>query len=399
MIPRTLGTKLKKAASQYPVITLTGPRQSGKTTLARAVFEDYAYASLEDPELRAFALEDPRGFLTQFNDRVILDEIQRAPDLFSYIQTIVDEAGHAGQFVLTGSHNFLLLQGISQTLAGRCAIFHLLPFSLDELTGVRPLRLRDLGSTLPSGRKKPAQGLDAHLFRGFYPRIHDKNLPPHDWLKNYAMTYLERDVRDITRVGDLETFRRFMRLCAARSGQLLNFSNIATDCGVSHTTARRWLSVLEASFLVILLRPHYQNFRKRLVKAPKLYFLDPGLLCYLLRIKTPEELAFHAARGAVFETFVVSELYKRAFNSGQEPNFFFWRDSAGHEIDLIIDQGSSLTALEIKSGATVNRDFFKGLEFWRNLTGEKTGGGSGLIYGGDNSSVRNGFRVYAWWNF
>ena len=399
MIRRTLAKKIKHAATQYPIVSLTGPRQSGKTTLARAVFHDYQYVSLEDPEYRSFAMEDPRGFLQQFNRNIILDEVQRTPDLFSYIQTIVDELDKPGQFILTGSQNFLLLANISQTLAGRCAIFHLLPFSQDELRGVPSLPAVQLGSAFPTGRAAPQGDLNEHLFTGSYPRIHDKGLAPQDWLKNYYQTYLERDVRDIINVGNLETFRRFTALCAGRSGQLLNFSSLASDCGITHTTARRWLSVLEASFLVILLRPHYRNFRKRLVKAPKLYFLDTGLLCYLLRIREPDELAFHAARGAIFETFVIAELYKRAFHNGKEPDCFFWRDSAGHEIDVIIDQGSTLIPIEIKSGATISKDFFNGLQYWQNLEENTTNNQPALIYGGNNSMVRNQTKVYAWWNF
>ena len=399
LVKRALEDKLKKAATQYPVVTLTGPRQSGKTTLVRAVFKNYDYVSLEDPELRSFALEDPRGFLQQFRKNVILDEVQRTPELFSYIQTIVDEENRTGRFILTGSQNFLLLENISQTLAGRCAVFHLLPLSRDELAGIPSLPANQIGLTLPTDRKIPDLDLNSQLFQGFYPRIHDKKLDPQDWLKNYYQTYLERDVREIINVGDLETFRRFTALCAGRTGQLLNFSSLASDCGITHTTARRWLSVLEAGFLVVLLRPHYRNFRKRLVKTPKLYFLDTGLLCYLLRIREPGELAFHAARGAIFETFVVSELYKRAFNAGQDPDCFFWRDSAGHEVDIIIDLGSTLVSIEIKSGTTISKDFFKGLNYWQNLTGTKVKSRAALIYGGDNSVIRNKIHVYAWWNF
>ncbi|MBN2333905.1 MAG: ATP-binding protein [Deltaproteobacteria bacterium] len=399
MLDRHLEGKIKKAAAEYPVVTLTGPRQSGKTTLVRAAFHDYAYVSLEDPEARSFALEDPRGFLRQWRDEVILDEVQRCPELFSYIQTIVDEEDRPGQFILTGSQNFLLLKSISQSLAGRCAIFHLLPLSYDELAGRPSLPVDQLGSVFPADRPIPDRDLNDCLHRGFYPRIHDKGLEAQDWLRNYYQTYLERDVREIINVGDLEAFRRFTALCAGRTGQLLNFTNLASDCGITHTTARRWLSVLEASFIVVLLRPHHQNFCKRLVKTPKLYFVDTGLLCYLLRIRKPEELTFHAARGAIFESFVVAELYKRAFNAGVEPDYFFWRDSAGHEVDIIIDLGDEVIPLEIKSGSTLNKDFFKGLEYWQHIAGEKAKPRAALIYGGNSSVVRNAIHVYAWWNF
>ncbi len=399
MIQRIIGEKIKKAATQYPVVTLTGPRQSGKTTLARALFKKYDYVSLEDPEQKTFALEDPRGFLQQFRKNVVLDEIQRVPDLFSYIQTIVDEEDRPGRFILTGSQNFLLLKNISQTLAGRCAIFHLLPFSRDELVPAAPLSVDQIGRVIPTDRTTPDVALNRLLFNGFYPRIHDKRLDPQDWLKNYYRTYLERDVRDIINIGDLESFQRFIALCAGRSGQLLNFSNLAADCGITHTTARRWLSVLEASFLVVLLRPYHKNFRKRLVKTPKLYFLDTGLLCYLLRIRKSDELIYHAYRGAIFETFVVSEFYKRALNNGQDPDFFFWRDSTGHEVDIIIDLGKNAVPVEVKSGATVASDFFKGLDYWKKLAKADRESPAALIYGGNNSVTRKGIKVYSWWNF
>lgn len=399
MIPRFIGDKVTKAATQYPVVTLTGPRQSGKTTLVRALFKEYDYASLEDPDLNTFAREDPRGFLQQFSKNVVLDEVQRAPHLFSYIQTIVDEEDIPGHFILTGSQNFLLLKNISQTLAGRCAIFHLLPFSRDELIPAAQLTVDEIGQTIPTDRSIPDIDLNSLLFQGFYPRIHDKSLDPQDWLKNYYRTYLERDVRDIINIGDLEAFRRFTALCAGRSGQLLNFSNLASDCGITHTTARRWLSVLEASFIVVLLKPHHRNFRKRLVKTPKLYFLDTGLLCYLLRIKNPEELVFHAYRGAIFETLIVSEFYKKALNTGQDPDLFFWRDSTGHEVDIIVDLGTKLIPIEVKSGATVASDFFKGLYYWKKLARADLESPAALIYGGNTSATRKGIKIYSWWNF
>ena len=309
MIPRHLEPTLHKAARQYPVVSLTGPRQSGKTTLVREAFPRHQYASLEVPDQREFAQGDPRGFLGQFAGKVVLDEVQRTPHLFSYIQGIVDERQEAGQFILTGSQNFLLAQHISQTLAGRCATLHLLPFSRPELARRPMMDLAVLGKAVPKASgKPPVRSLFETLFAGGYPRIFDKHLDPQDWLRNYYQAYVEKDVRDILNVGDLETFGRFVRLCAGRSSQLLNLSSLAGDAGISHTTARRWLSVLEASFLVFLLRPHHRNFNKRLVKSPKLYFLDSGLLCYLLRIRSPDDLRIHAARGAVFESWVVSEL-------------------------------------------------------------------------------------------
>jgi len=398
MIPRKLEKKLLQLAKQYPVVTLTGPRQSGKTTLARMAFPKYAYASLEDPDLRGFALDDPRGFLAQFADNVILDEAQRAPDLFSYIQTIVDQKDRPGRFVLTGSQNFLLARNISQTLAGRCAVLHLLPFSVSELMSWPDVPLEKTGTTIPTRRQKPDRSLFDWLTTGFYPRIHDKGLPPDEWLKNYIHTYIERDVRDIVNVGDLEAFRRFMGLCAGRAGQVVNLSSLAADCGITHTTARRWVSILETSFIVIRLSPHFRNFNKRLVKSPKLYFLDTGLLCCLLQIRNPEALHLHSSRGAIFESFVVSELYKKAFHGGQEPSLFFWRDSAGHEVDVILDRGLESMPMEIKSGQTVADDFFKGLDFWRNASG-RADAPAALIYAGDRSFHTRGTNVISWWNF
>ena len=397
MIKRTLARKLKDAATQFPVVTVTGPRQSGKTTLVKAVFGSYDYLSLEPPDQRDFAVEDPRGFLGQFDGPVILDEVQRVPDLFSYIQVLVDEhRDWTGRFILTGSHNFLLLQGLSQSLAGRCAVLHLLPFSLAELMGRPPVSLDTLGRTIPRDPQPPRTGLMETLFTGFYPRIHDKRLPPRDWLAGYYQTYVERDVRSVLNVGDIETFGRFMRLCAGRCGQLLNLSGLGSDCGVSHVTVKRWLSVLEASFIVALLRPHHRNFGKRLIKSPKLYFLDTGLLCYLLQIHGPEELFHRAERGAIFESFVVSEFYKNFMHRGEQPRLHFWRDVAGHEVDTVIDRGAELIPVEIKSAQTVASGFLDNLAYWRKLTGDETGP-SALVYGGDQAFTRSGTSVYPWY--
>lgn len=396
MIKRTLAEKLEKATSQFPVVTLTGPRQSGKTTLVKAVFPDYEYVSLEIPDQRRFALEDPRGFLAQFEKPVILDEVQRTPELFSYIQALVDDHPEwTGRFIMTGSQNFLLLQSISQSLAGRCAVLHLMPFSLSEIEGRQPIIIENLGK-LPSRKlNPPTRTLFKTLFTGFYPRIHDKKLPPQDWLAGYYQTYLERDVRNVLKIGDLETFDRFMRLCAGRNGQLLNFSGLASDCGVSHTTVSRWISLLEASFIVTLLRPHRMNFGKRFIKSPKIYFIDTGLLCYLLQIGSPNELFTRSERGAVFENFIVSELYKNFMNRGAQPTVYFWRDVAGHEVDLVIDLGSELIPCEIKSGKTIAADFFDNLKYWRNLF-EKDAPNGVLIYGGDSFSRRSGTLVRPW---
>lgn len=395
MIPRTLEKTLHRAARKFPIVAVTGPRQSGKTTLVRKVFPNFQYASLETPDQRAFALEDPRGFLQQFRGPVILDEIQRTPELFSYLQGRVDEKKKNGQYILSGSQNFLLLQGVSQSLAGRCALLHLHPFSLHELNGGQDLSLAALRRGRLQVGQPPTTDLWKTLFAGFYPRLHDQRIPPHTWLANYAQTYLERDVRNILQIGDLETFSRFIRLCAGRNGQLLNLSSLASDCGVSHTSIKRWLSILEASFLVVLLRPYHRNFGKRLVKTPKLYFLDTGLLCFLLHIRRAQELVQHAARGAVFESFVLSEIIKAFANAGQTPAVYFWRDSHGQEVDLLIDFGETLLPLEIKSGQTVAGDFFDSLSAWQTLAGKNTSGAA-LIYGGEQQFERHNTAVYPW---
>lgn len=393
MIPRHLAPVLRRAASRYPVLSITGPRQSGKTVLVRSTFQHHRYVSLELPDQRLFALEDPKGFLNQFDRPVILDEVQRTPDLFSYLQVLVDEGAKPGSFVLTGSQNFLLSDQISQSLAGRTHICHLMPLAQTEISRRTPMTPEKIGSTTP--RTKPDRNsLFDILFKGFYPRIHDKHLPPQEWLADYFQTYLERDVRELTQVGDLEIFGRFIRLCAGRSGQLLNLSALANDCGISHDTARRWLSVLEASFVVFLLRPHHRNFNKRLVKSPKLFFHDTGLLCFLLRIRSAEELRTHAMRGPLFENFVIAELVKNYRNRGLIPDLFFWRDHRGNEIDLLIDCGKILIPVEIKSGQTVVPDFFKGLEYWQRISGKTQQ--AAIVHGGDDSYKRRSAIIYTW---
>ncbi|MFO7973659.1 MAG: ATP-binding protein [Candidatus Hydrogenedentota bacterium] len=394
MIDRHMEKALVTNAHAYPVLTVTGPRQSGKTTLVRKVFPNHDYVSLENPDERSFAQEDPRGFLNRFQEAVILDEVQRVPELLSYVQGRVDEDDRMGRYILTGSQNFLLLEKVSQSLAGRTALFQLLPFSRAELAASKPMALDEIGCTIP---KRPRQGgeLSDVLFRGFYPRIHDKGLAPQDWLRNYYQTYIERDVRSIVQVGDIETFGRFVRLCAGRAGQILNLSSLGADCGISHATARRWLSVLEASYIVYLLRPHYENFSKRLIKSPKLYFIDTGLLCYLLRIRSAEELVSHALRGAIFETFVLVELLKTSLNQGMDPDVYFWRDVGGHEVDFVLDQGRVLVPVEAKSGETIASDYLKGIEFWRGLPGQEKARAA-VVYGGEASMMRTQTVFYSW---
>ena len=379
LVVRNAGKILKKLARSYPALVLTGPRQSGKTTLAQTVFADKPYVSLEDPDMREFAISDPRGFLANYPKGAILDEVQRCPELFSYLQTRLDASKAMGQFILTGSQQFGLMSGITQSLAGRTAKLSLLPFSLQELqrAGKAPKALEEL------------------LFTGLYPPVHDRKLDPATWQANYVDTYVERDVRQLINVRDLSAFQRFVRMCAARTGQLLNLSQLASDCGITHNTAKAWISVLEASYIIHLLQPHHKNFNKRLVKSPKLYFYDTGLAAWLLNIRTPEQLATHAARGPLFETWVISELLKYRYHHGLGSNLYFWRDHKGHEVDLLMEQAETLVPVELKSGQTIASDFFDGLQKFQALAGSEATTGY-LLYGGAASQKRGVAEVVAW---
>ena len=392
MIARQMSDQILEAATQYPAVAVTGPRQSGKTTLCRELFPDYAYANLENPETRQFAVEDPNGFLAHFNKPVILDEVQRVPDLFSYIMTIVDEHKRMGEFILSGSQNFHLQQTVSQSLAGRCSTLKLLPMSFRELNRKPNHDIFEIGNETPDLPDAPGNPFD-QVFRGGYPPIHDRGIRPTNWHAQYTQSYLERDVRQLVNVGDLETFERFLRLTAGRSGQILNMDSLANDVGVSPVTVKRWISLLCASYIVFLLKPHSRNFNKRLIKTPKLYFYDTGLLCYLLGIRSARNLELHSQRGAIFETYIISELCKSCFNAGVEPPLYYWRDSQGHEVDLLIEDGEDLYPVEIKSGQTVSGDMMRGLDYWCKLDGTNTGM---LIYGGSGNYTRSGIQVRSW---
>lgn len=352
MIPRILSAKLKELSSKYPIITLTGPRQSGKSTLLRNEFSDYTYLSMENPDIKEFALNDPVGFLKTYPDKVILDEIQKVPALFSYLQTYTDKENKTGMYFLAGSQNFLLLKSISQTLAGRTPILKLLPFSRLELKDADLL----------------SKDIDHQIFTGFYPRVYDKNIHPTDYYPYYIQTYVERDLRDILNVTDVNKFIKFIRLCAGRVGQILNLTSLATETGISITTADGWLSVLEASYICYRLEPNFNNYNKRIIKSPKLYFYDTGLACSLLGISEEAQLCSFYMRGALFENLVINQFIKDACNIGRRPDLTFWRDSQGNEIDLICTNGLIQTGYEIKSGQTFSSDFFKVLDKWGKLS-------------------------------
>ena len=384
-----------EAATTLPVVTLTGPRQSGKTTLVRSAFRHLPYLTLEEPDTRERALADPRGFLGAHPDGAVLDEVQRAPDLLSYMQGLVDDDPRPGRFILTGSQNLQLLDRVSQSLAGRTRILHLLPLSLSELEARAPWD-PDEGGAPDDGRAAAVRRkLHATLHTGFYPRIHDRGLDSVSWLADYRATYVERDVRQVLNVHDLETFTRFLGLCAGRNAQILNASSLAADAGIDHTTVRRWLSVLEAGFLIRLLRPHHRNFGKRLTKNPKIYFLDTGLLCSLLGIRSADDLRIHASRGAIFESFVLAELMKAYLHRGRRPPLYFWRDSSGHEVDFVIERGPQLVAIEAKSGETAPPAHFNGLSWWRRLVDDPTAPAL-LVYGGTSPFNHLGLPAVPW---
>jgi predicted AAA+ superfamily ATPase len=378
MILRSSAEALKSLAEGFPIVSVTGPRQSGKTTLVRATFPAMPYVSLEDPDTLELATTDPRGFLHLYREGLVIDEAQRSPKLFSYLQTLSDEAPRPGRFILTGSQQFGLLSGISQSLAGRVGMLQLLPFSVAELNAA--------SVALPD--------LDQLLLQGLYPPLYDRPVSPAQWHSSYVMTYVERDLRQLLNIRDLASFQRFLRMCAARVGQLLNLSSLAMDCGITHNTARSWLSILEASYIVFLLQPHFRNYGKRLVRSPKLYFYDPGLASWLLNIQDAAHLAVHPQRGGLFECLIAGELLKARFNKALPSNLYFWRNSKGDEIDLIVDRGAELIPVEIKSGRTLNTDFFRGLERWRVLSSTESEGY--LVYGGDTESRHHSTTVVPW---
>jgi len=378
MITRIIHKKITQLAEKFPVISVTGPRQSGKTTLIKSAFPDYRYESLEDPGTRLYAQSDPIRFL-RAGEKMIIDEIQRVPELFSYLQTNTDKTNINGQYIISGSQSFLLNQHISQSLAGRVAILNLMPFSMSELCDHRIL-FTDYNKL---------------IFQGFYPRIYDKNINPVDFYPNYLQTYVERDVRLLQNIQDLNLFIRFLKLCAGRIGQLVNFTSLANDCGISGNTAKSWISVLEASYIIFLLQPHFKNFNKRIVKMPRLFFIDTGLASSLLEIQSENQLSTHYLRGALFENFILSEFIKRRLNQGLRPNLYFWRDNKGVEVDCIIENGNALTPVEIKSGNTFSQDYFKNINYWNKLSGN-TPENSWVVYGGDITRNTKDGTLLSW---
>ena len=374
LLTRTAEKELRTLAGQFKAVAVVGPRQSGKTTLVRMAFPDKAYVSLENPDTRRFAIEDPRGFIAGYPDGAILDEIQRTPDIFSYLQKVLDENKGKGRFIITGSNNFLLQENITQSLAGRVGYLYLLPLSINELP-------------------KHKLSVNEQIHKGFYPAMYEQEgqTDVGKYYLNYIRTYIERDVRLIRNVTDLYTFERFLRLCAGRTGQLLNMNSLAVETGVDNKTIGAWLSVLEASFVVFRLQPYHKNYNKRIVKMPKLYFYDTGVASALLGIENPAQLALHPFRGGLFENMIIVDFLKSRYNKGKPNNLYFWRDSLGTEIDLLVEKANSLLPIEIKSGQTITDDYFKSMSAWLRISGMEKGW---VIYAGDEKQVRsNGITV------
>lgn len=375
-IYRKASEKILALARSFKAVAILGPRQSGKSTLAKSLFEDYKYISFENPDQREFAMTDPKSFLAKYSNGVILDEIQRVPEIFSYLQQILDEEIIPGKYILTGSNNFLLNEKISQSLAGRIALFTLLPLSFTEVF-----------------QNKNNFSEKELILKGFYPPLYDQPVHHTDWYPYYIQTYIERDVRQIKKITDLLLFERFMKILAGRNGQELNLTSIAVDAGIDVKTSESWISVLAASYIVFLLKPHYNNYNKTLVKRPKIYFYDTGIVCSLLGITEMNHLEYHPLRGNIFESMIVSEMVKIRMNKGLKLNLFYWRDKSGHEVDLIIDNVTHLKPVEIKSSSTINTSYFENLDYWMALSGTSKGY---LIYTGSENQSRTKYEVLSW---
>ena len=380
MISRSIQTTVEQLACSFPAVTITGPRQSGKSTLCQTVFANHPYANLEEADIRRFANSDPRGFLGQYPDGAVIDEIQRCPDLLGYLQVLIDKEPAPGRWILTGSQNLLLLESVSQSLAGRVGVLHLLPLGHEEV-------LRFDG---------PPRCLDEQMLTGGYPAIYDRHIPPGQWYASYVSTYVERDVRTITNVGDLLAFQRFIELCAGRTGQLLNVASLAGDAGVSQPTVKSWLSILETSFLTFRLSPYHANLRKRLVKMPKLHFYDTGLVCWLLGIRTARQLRNHPLRGSIFETWVVSEILKRRMHQGANRPCYYFRDQHGREADMVIDHHDRLQVVEVKAGQTITDDALRIASKAPKLLSADRRVESLLVYGGELLQQRTEVTILPW---
>lgn len=381
LIRRKLTEQIIQACTEFPVIAIVGPRQSGKTTLAQMVLPSHKYISLEDHDIRALAIADPRRFLTEYPSEsgIILDEIQHAPELLSYMQTIVDREKKNGYFIVTGSQNFLVDQTITQTLAGRMALFTLLPLSFSELDGA---------SLLPAR-------IETLVYKGFYPRAHAHNITIERLYANYIRLYVERDVRQIKNISDLNMFQKFMRLVASRIGQVVDLTGLGNDCGINHSTAKAWLSILEASYVIFLLHPYYKNFGKRLIKSPKIYFVDTGIACWLLKIRSAQELSDHYMRGGLVESCIIADLLKQQYNLDRQPSLYFWRDQVGHEVDCIIDESKYPIPVEIKSGKTIATDFFKNISYWQEVA-QNPQAPRYLVYAGNEDQAWPQADVLGW---
>jgi hypothetical protein len=378
-VKRTIESSIKYYAKKYPVLAVTGPRQSGKTTMLKTMFPKYTYISLENPDLREFATTDPNGFFEYYSGNLILDEVQQTPALFSYIQTLVDASGKMGQFILSGSQNFHLMQHITQSLAGRVALFKLLPFDFTELQQAK---------LLPND-------YEDILVKGSYPAIFDRALSSKVFYANYLQTYVEKDLKQLIDVRDLRQFRNFISLCAARSGQLVNLNSLGNECGISQPTAKAWLSVLESSYIVFLLQPYHVNFNKRIVKTPKLYFYDTGLLCHLLKITNPKSIQLHPLKGSLFENLIVAEAFKQNDHKYLHADFCFWRDASGNEVDLLVEHNDKLSIAEIKASSTIKNEHFKGLNYFGALEGSNVKS-KNLIYTGALNQKRSQLNVFSW---
>lgn len=379
-VKRQIVSQITYLKEKFPILAVTGPRQSGKTTMLKSLFPDYKYISLENPDNRSFAEKDPNGFFEIYGEKVIFDEVQQVPKLFSYMQSIVDETGQMGQFILSGSQNFHLMANITQSLAGRVAIFKLLPFDFKELKEANLL----------------SDDYAVNMVKGFYPAIYDRDITAKVYYDNYIQTYIERDISAILNIKDIKTFRNFIGLCAARAGQVLNLSSLANECDISQPTAKSWITVLETSFIVFLLQPYHKNFSKRIVKSPKLYFYDSGLLSHLLRMSDPIKIKSNPKKGHIFENMIVSEYLKQSYHRGLQNDFFYWRDAVGHEVDLLRISDDGLEVIEIKATETILPEVFNGLTYFEKIAQEEDISRKTLLYAGRENQKRSVAQVLSW---